>query len=854
MITLNHYWPILLLLAVPLVWWASQHTRTGLSPRHLVVSTATRTAVVILLALALMRPVWHRSRTLVSVVYALDVSGSIAPAYIDSAIEWIDASSAASAASHARYLAFAATPQIVEAAEKIRSLQVSNGAADGSIDRSGTNIEAALRLALRSFDPRYLKRLVLITDGNETAGDLTRALGPLQEQGVRVFTVPAVARAEGDGWVDAIDLPDEVREDEPVVAEVVIFSRSSKEATVQLLGSGAILDSRQVTLTPGLNRIPFDVRLRATGNLTLEGRLQAAGDLLPENDVRRQSVLVGDRPKVLYVEGRPESSRYLRQALRGEGLEIVSGGAASLPEEMASLERFDAVILSDVPSASLSEKKMRALEAYVRDAGGGLLFAGGETSYGDDGYSGTPVEEILPVWFRIREKRKDLALVIVLDKSFSMVGPKIELSKEAAKAALDLLQDTQRFGLLTFDHSPYWTVPLQPAANRARIKEYISSVIASAHTNIYPALEKVFLELDNTEAEVKHVILLSDGKTYPDDYEALVRRMAEAEITVSTVAVGEEADRELLANIAEWGKGRSYYIRDAARVPQIFIQETRIASQSTLVEEPFRPVVRKRIEAFRGIDFATAPLLRGYVSTQAKETAEVLLESDVKAPLLARWRYGLGKTAAFTSDVKNHWAVDWLDWQGYGKFWAQLVRETMRRHADEGMRFSVRRQGGMAKISLDAVSDQGQYLNELHPQVQVVDPSGRTSRLPMRQVGPGTYRAEYPLATLSDSPYRFSLRPHDEQPAGNAPGRSRALFYNYPDEYRLFPPDTQLLHAISELTGGKYRPSDDEIFADYGESASVPTPLWPLLASLSLLAYVADVALRRAPKVWEQFS
>ncbi len=848
MITFEHIWPLLLLLAVPLIVWVGRRTNTGLSESHLRLSTVVRGAVVVLLALALMQPVWKRPARLLSVVFALDVSGSIAPAFIDSAIDWIAETSAEGAPAHARYVAFAGSPQAAGSAQEIRDLSVSRGGAEGSIDQDATDVEAALAYALRNFDPRYLRRLVLITDANETQGDLLRLVGQANEEGVRVFTLPAGVRASGDSWVEAIELPEEVRQGEPVAALVHVYARAETTGTLELRSGGEVLETRDLSFQPGPHVIPFEVRLPDTGTMTLEAELRTEGDSFPGNDVYRRSMWVSGRPRVLYVEGRPASVRFLRDALREEDIEVVVGDAATLPDDPAALEEFDAVILSDVPIEGLTELRMRALESYVRDLGGGLIFVGGESTYGEEAYAETPIEEILPIWFRVHEQRKDLALVIVLDKSFSMVGPKIELSKEAAKAALALLEDTHRFGLLTFDHSPYWTVPIQFAEKKARINEYISSIIASAHTNIYPALEKAFEGLEEVEAEVKHIILLSDGKTYPDDYETLVTRMAEAEITLSTVAVGEEADRELLENIARWGLGRSYYIREAARVPQIFIEETQIASQSTLVEEAVRPIVRTSVEAFDGIDFSAAPALRGFVSTQAKDTAEVLLESESEAPLLARWNYGLGKTAIFTSDVKNRWAIDWLEWDGYGKFWAQLVRETMRHLDREQVDFQVRRRGREAIVTLNAVGEDGRFMNDLQPEVEVVAPDGSSSVLPLRQVGSGSYEARQALRHDASAPYRFDLAE-----AGLA-RQSRALFYADPDEYRLYPTNAALLRALSDLTGGTYNPEPEEIFADYGDRTSMPTPLWPYLAALALALYLLDIAVRRAPWFYRRFA
>ncbi len=847
-VSFNSYWPVLLLLGVPLIWWMRAHTSVGLSPRHLLVSTVVRSAVVVLLVLALMQPVWNRAGTWISVVYALDVSSSVDPDFIDTAIDWIASSSARGEPAHAGYIAFGGSARGVRTPEAIRSVEVSADGSNRSIDRSSTNLETAVAQALRTFDPRYLKRLVLITDGNENSGDMVRILGRAQEEGVRVYAMPATVRGAGDGFVENIELPQGVREQEPVAVTVQVFSRSSTTATIDLLGNGEPLESREIELQPGVNAVEFEVRLTGAGPVTIASRLQTVDDPFPQNDVLQQSIWVGPQPRILYVEGVPTSAHYLYDALTGEGIEVELGQARDLPTSPEGYDEYDLVLLSDVPRTSLNDAQMLSILTWVRDDGGGFLFAAGESSYGEEGYAETPIEETLPVWFRVNEKRKDLALVIVLDKSFSMVGPKIELSKEAAKAALTMLEPTHRFGLVTFDHSPYWTVPLQLATNHERINEYISSIIASAHTNIYPALEKAYERLAETEAEVRHVILLSDGKTYPDDYESLLSRMAEEEITVSTVAVGEEADRELLSSIADWGSGRSYFIRDAQRVPQIFIEETQIASQATLVEEPVETSIMTPVEAFKGLDLASAPSLRGYVSTQSKDTAEVLLESDAEAPILARWHYGLGKAAMFTSDVKNRWAADWIEWDGYAKFWSQLVRETMQRDSDDEVEFDVQRIGDDAVITVSAVTEEGAFRVGLEPQLQVVEPGGDVVPLEIAQIGPGTYQAKHPLSASADAPYSFRLSGNDMEL------QSRELFYPYADEYRLYPPNAELLAAIAGQTGGKVLPENEEIFDDYGESASVPTALWPFFAALALAAYLLDIALRRAPWFWRRLA
>ncbi|MEE2668780.1 MAG: VWA domain-containing protein [Gemmatimonadota bacterium] len=844
----EHYWPLVFFLGIPLIWRATRHTTIGLAPRHLTLSTVVRGSVIILLALALMQPVWHRAGKWMSVIYALDVSSSVDPAFVSNAIDWIASANAQGGPAHSSFIAFAGSAASVGTPEAIRTLEVSTDGADRSINQQATNLEIAVRQSLRSFDPRYLKRLVLITDGNENTGDVLTALGRAQEAGVRIFTLPATVRGEGDSWIETIVLPEEIRQQEPIVATVQVFSRIATEALVELSGNEGTLQAKEVQLQPGLNAVDFEVRLTDEGSRILSAQLQNDLDPVERNDVHTKSISVDAQPRVLYVEGHSESSHYLRDALVGEGVDVVLGIPGELPMRSSGLDEYDLVLLSDVPRNDLQDAQMTAILDYVRDTGGGFIFVGGETSYGEEGYKDSAVEEVLPVLFEVDEKRKDLALVIVMDKSYSMVGLKLELSKEAAKAALDLLEPTHRFSLITFDDTPYVTVPLQLAVEKSLINEYISRVIAGSQTNIFPALEEAFETLVDTNEEVRHVILLSDGKTYSDDYETLVSSMADSGITVSSVAVGEEADRDLLSNIADWGNGRSYFIRDVRRVPQIFVEETQIASQATLVEEPVVTAVRRSVEAFTGIDLASAPALKGYVRTRIKETAEVLLESDSESPILAQWRYGLGKTAVFTSGVKNRWAVDWLTWDGYGKFWAQLIRETMKRDGDGELNFVVDRVGDEVVITLSAISEEGVYQGDFSPNLEVVESGNIGMPLRLDQVGPSTFQARHPIETSSDDPYLFRLS------GDGVENRSEAIYYPYRDEYRLYPPNSELLSTISTQTGGLVLPDIEDIFDDYGESASVPTPLWPWLAGLALLGYLFDIAIRRAPWFWRRFA
>ena len=478
---------------------------------------------------------------------------------------------------------------------------------------------------------------------------------------------------------------------------------------------------------------------------------------------------------------------------------------------------------------------MEALSGYVSDYGGGFIMAGGDAMYGEEGYADSVLEALLPITFTVKERPEEFALIIVLDKSWSMVGEKIELSKEASKAAVDVLDDHHEIGVVAFNNSLDWPVLLQRASNREWIKDKISTIMPSGHTNVYPALEEAFLGLEGSESRLKHVILLSDGRTYPDDYEGLVTKMAEMGITVSTVAMGQEADRELLENIADWGEGRGYFVEDVEEVPQIFAQETRRAARPTLVEVPFSPIVGKSVEMFKGIDFASSPPLHGYLSTRLKETSEALLISEEDDPILARWQFGLGRAVAFTSDVKNRWATEWLEWPGYGKFWTQLVRQTMRGSDDRVRALTVKREADRARITVDIPPAAGNV--NAPPTVRWTVGNGMTTTIKTERVSSASYAASVTLGPEDDQTFQTNL------PDGSEVARS--LLYSYPAEYQFRPPNVELLQAIARDTGGVFAPSPEQIFEDDGVRTVRPLALWPFLAALALVFYLLDLLLRR---------
>jgi len=835
----SNYWPAIFLLLVPYLWWSSRATAVDLTAKHLRLSTFVRSAVICLLTLALMQPILYRPAGYISVVYLLDASQSVAPAAIKRAMDWIRQTNDSGKPDHSSVVAFGSNSIEIPNTDALKQIQVSNWGSQGTLDQNGTNISGALDRALRSLAPNHLKRIVLLSDGNENSGDLTAVLPKLNRENAHVYTVPLEARDSHDVWVESMLAPSAVTADEQFPVEVHVYSQFDTTATIDLKKGDELLGSRSLRLVAGMNRIAFETRVHDESNtIVLTANVKASGDTLAENNTFRQPVVVNGRPRILYVESYAAGAQYLQKALSIEGLLVDVTSPKEMPSTAAALDRYDAVILSDADPKTVSASQMSSIETYVRDLGGGFILAGGENIYGKEGYSNSAIEKTLPVTFDTKKKPPTIAMVAVIDVSGSMSQGQLAIAKEAAKAPLKALRDSDRFGVLSFNTGFSWVAPLQSAANRNEINAEIETLFAGGGTDIYVGLNAALAALKGAPDEVKTVILLSDGITQAADFQGLTTSMIKSGINVSSISVGARSNRELMADIAMWGKGRAYYIDSYDRVPQIFIKETELALGKTLQEQPFLPVVAKNVDAFKGIDFGSAPRLLGYVVTKAKPTSEILLtESWTNEPLLARWQYGLGKAAVFTSDVKARWAVEWIGWKGYPKFWSQLVRETMRRRSDEFFDFAVRRKNDMAVVSVNAVDKDGRFRNELRPQVRVIGPDQKVSVLDVPQVGPGAYEAQ--MRVEPNRSYTFRAA------AEGTGGLTRSLESSYPPEYHFYPPDIPKLRSISSATGGSFQPQGHEIFASRGETIEFPYRLWPFLCAIALGLYLVDILLRR---------
>lgn len=835
-----------LLVAVPLVWLAHLAARTNFNPRQRRLQAALRSLVLTTLALALARPVVSTTSSRESIVYAVDVSQSVGSPAIDGAARRIDELNAALRPAHSRIVVFGSSAGTVDGTGALRALARvdPDAAAPDGLGRRGTDLEVALDAARGELAAGHIPRLVLFSDGRPTAGDVAAAVARLGAAGVPVSVEPLAVRSLGDTWIEAMELPERVATGGTFAVTIRIGSQRAGAGTIELKADGAVVAQRSIAIATGATAVALEVTLEAPGAVVLEAVVTRPGDPLPANDSMRRAAWAGPRVRVLYVEGAPASSRYLSAALTASGFEVTVRPPTGLPATPAAFDSYDVVVLSDVRRAAMSNASISALSDWVEHGGGGLLVATGDAVFGDGGYRHSPLERLTPVTFE-RKDEPSVALVLVLDRSWSMAGPSMDLAKAAAQAALDVMTDEQSLGVLTFNDAFDWDIRLKNVGqNRAAMTQKIAAIEPAGRTLIFPALEQAYLALKPAKARAKHVVLLSDGRTYPDDYEGLVKKMVDARITVSSIAVGPGADQELLRNIAVWGKGQEYMVADAKELPQILVKEAKNATTPAFDEQAMSPVV-KRPAFLRDVDLATMPPLKGWTATVLKDTALEVIATPDDDPLLAFWPVGLGRAAVFASDVKDRWGANWVQWRGYGPFFTAVVHALERqRPAPVGLELTagpVRGAHRAVSIAVEARDEQGRYRDLLHPALHLRAGDGPARDVQARQVAPGRYEA----SVVADALETLRVSVTD---AGTDQGTAAATRLLVPDpmaEYRFRPPDDDLLTSIASATGGAWKPTPEALRRTAGDRRTERRPVSAPLVLLALGLWFVDLLLRR---------
>jgi uncharacterized membrane protein len=726
--------------------------------------------------------------------------------------------------------------------------------------RTATDIGAALRLATALFPDDSQKRIVLLSDGNDTAGGGQAEAALAASTGVQVET-----RRIGPGNVDEVLIerlttPSTATLGESVQAVVEIRSSVAQTATVRLFADGAIVATQPVELRAGVTTVTFDVTPSEAGFHTFRAVVEAARDTFSQNDRADSNTIVKGEPRTLVLAGNDTVAAELVAALESQRQLVDSIVPEALPTDFASLATYDSVVLVDVARLRMSDRQLGALQVYVRDLGKGLVMIGGPESYGAGGYQQTAIEETLPVDMGVRDRQKqpDIALVVVIDQSGSMAAchcnsfnqgggggsgiagvRKVDIGKEAILRAAAALTERDELGVVGFNEAAHWVVRTQPLGNVEDLQGQISGIQPDGQTNIYAGLDQAVQSLEGVSATRRHIILLTDGWSNSGQYDDILARMKAAGITLSTVGAGGGAN-PFLEQLAQRGGGRFYAANNPANIPDIFLKETQQVSGQQIVEEPFFPIQTSSSPILRGLDDGL-PQLRGYNGTTIKPAAQSVLVTARDDPLLAQWQYGLGRSVAWTSDATGRWAKDWVGWPGFNRFFSQLVSWTFPGEETGGIEATFEPGGDGTGLHVESVEPDGSPRDFYSTSAVVVGPDLEPHTVNMVQVAPGVYEA--PLGEIE--PGAYAVRVTQTKPGSTALGRTVGLVAPTAAEYRVLGANEPVLAALRAAGGGRAIVTPLDPWRHDLSATDRFTELWPLRLSLALIFWPLDIALRR---------
>jgi Ca-activated chloride channel homolog len=907
------------LLTLPLIVLGLR-TLASIDPVRKWTALVLRTALLLMLAVVLAGPQAVREHDRMTVIALVDVSGSVQrfaelppvdetgrQSNVEYLRQWLrEATDSRRPEDRVGIVAFDA--QAIAIAAPTTGEYV-----DDNLDlpmMEGTNIAEAIRLGLAMFPADTARRLVLISDGNETLGnalDAARQAAASSAAGgtgggagggagrgagkevrsphsIPIDVLPIDYHVRGDVQVVRIEAPPTAQPGQTVTVRIIMEATEPATGTLTLRREGIPVDldssraghGRRVALPAGQSVHLAQVTLGETPINRFVAAYEPddpAQDLLPDNNRAEHFTATPSRGSVLIVSNRSAEDHLLAAIL--SQADAASGGrearlpvsvqpAQLLPHDLLSLQNYDLIVLDNIASYELSDQQRKLLAEYVSRLGGGLIMAGGEQGFGAGGWTRTAVADILPVELDPpRELRAPTAaIVLVIDRSGSMNRPvagarasQQEVANEGAALAIESLRAETYIGVVAFDHTAEVFIPLQPNDNPSELADRVRMIRAMGGTRIENALRLAHRMVQEVDVQQRQIVLLTDGISHDHDMPGAIAMLAADGVRVTTIGVGDDIDRGQLHMIAEGTGGVFHHVRNPRILPRVLVDSVQEFNKPLLKEGLFRPVVRPTGLTLT-VGMEDAPELGGLVITAPRDEPRVFLDMvhPDGEPLLAHWQVGLGRVAAFTSEIEGRWARRWIDWPGAHAFWIQLARTIARPPVSRETELIVSIEDDRLRITLEAAGEDGRdggFLDYLVVEGSVYLPDGRSVPVRLRQVAPGRYEGDVPA--LQAGSYIVALSPrHGSRPlAPVIGGTSRATS----EEYRRYTSSRPLIEEIASITGGRVLDMEQPRAVDLFDRRDMPPsvssiPIWPTLLWLALALMMMDVACRRLAWDW----
>lgn len=845
-----HPWMLIILpVAAVFIIWFSKYIRSRSLSRRIGMTTL-RCLILALVVFAISGVSVHRKNNMTTTIFLVDLSDST-NAVQEQEEEFVRRAIAdMPAENQAGIVVFGSDARI----EQFVSDKKVFSAFQSEVTASATNLEQAVQTALALFPDDTARRLVLLTDGSENEGSIESTAHSFSGSNVEFNVVTYDSSVKSEVYVSDVSLPDTIRQGDSFQVQAEIYATEAGNATVSLYSGRTLKGQKDVTLQKGYNQLLFSDEGVEGGLKSYRVTVESQNDTVSVNNTYSAFTTVEARAKLLLVEGAAGQGTEFSHILDACNFDYDLVTPAGVPAQIADMNQYSSVVLLDVYADDLREGFLDTLETYVKDYAGGLIAIGGSNSFALGNYKNTPLETVLPVSMDLEGEKEipKLAMAMVIDHSGSMSSASteqssiscMEVAKQAATKALDSLREIDEVGVLAFDDSFTWAVPLTPAVDKETIASNIGGIQALGGTSIYPALAEAVSKLKESDASLKHIILLTDGQDGFHQYSDVLREMNDNGITLSTVAIGTGADSKTLTELAENGNGRYYYSDAGTSLPRIFAQEVYLSSKSYLINEEFVPTIVNSHEIIKDIFTDGSPSLLGYIAATPKPSSTVLLESDREDPVLTVWQYGLGRSVAWNSDGVNAWTGNFAQWENYPALWRNIIDWTISDSDLGSDTLQVTQEA--SSIIIDYGTDE--YTTATEVKAVLTDEEGNQQDVTLKAVSPGKYRAKADVDEVGV--YSINLRKQNgEEIIKNI---NTASVLQYSQEYR-YAEITNNLDGFVNQIGGRYLTEPKEVFETDLDGNISRTDITQALLVLAVLLFVLDIVMRRLHLDWLAF-
>ena len=711
-------------------------------------------------------------------------------------------------------------------------------------DGSATDIESAVKNAAAMIPEDRIGRIVVLTDGKETLGDIRKCDDILKAQDIELCGVIYENLAVSDVFIESVDMPEKLAPGDTYSLKVVVYSALETDGKI-VIGSGEEeKDSRDVHLQAGTNTFVFGM---TAGDEIMEKndvKIEVQGDAIEENNVYSTAALVETSPATLIISGKNQNSTGLGNVLEtaNENVEIVKPDRA--PTDLTEMLQYGTIILDNVYLTDLPDGFLENIETFVKDYGGGLVACGGDESFGPGGYRKTVLEDILPVDMLPKgtDELPSLAMVMVIDCSGSMSGDgssnrsKIDVAVDAAKEGVATLTSNDYVGVLTFSDNYEWRQPITKCDDKKEIQDAIEEIGIQGGTVLKPGLTEAVQRLSTQDAGLKHIVLLTDGECETTDFNDVVEMIKTNGITMSTVAVGSDSDTKLMEQLARDCHGRYYYADENTDVPKIFATEVYLSGDTYFKEGDFALALRSSHKLVSDLYTDGMPHIEGYVAVSMKKGAtEVISSAEEEEPILATWQYGLGKTVAWTTNSAGTWDKALSEDEYYPELWKRIVDYTQRdsKLGQDYMNVSVRKE--QVNVSYTAKD----YTEDTHITGIYSTPDGETHEVEFNSSEPGNFNTSFNPG--AQGVYNINVvRYEGDTVAGYTSALATVQFL---EEYKVDNSNDNFVSYVEKE--GRIITEDEKLFTALKTKNRKRHNITILLLIISILLLIFDIIVRR---------